>query len=96
MIFTKKNPNAIEQLRGEVLEDKVVNFLLGKVSVTEQKVSKDELLAEDEDDNSFGHAGGVHHHKAHEEHEHVHGPDCNHEHDNVDAQAEIKTTKKKK
>lgn len=77
--FYQKQPQAIEQVRGEILEDKVVNFLLGKVKVTEKKVSKDELLKDDEDDSN----SGVHHVHDHDHgHEgHVHGPNCNHDHD---------------
>jgi trigger factor len=62
--YYQKNQNAMEQVRGEVLEDKVVKFLFEKVSVTEKQVSRQELMKDDEAEE-----GG-----------HVHGPDCNHEH----------------
>ena len=47
--FYQKNQNALEQVRGEILEDKAVKFLLSQVKVEEQKVTKEELFKEDED-----------------------------------------------
>lgn len=41
--FYEKNPQAIEELRGPVLEDKVVDHVLTKVSKEVKKVSLDEL-----------------------------------------------------
>lgn len=58
--FYQKNPNAQEQIRGEIIEDKAVRFLLGKVKVDEKKVSKDELLTEEGHvhDENCGHEEG--------------------------------------
>ncbi len=50
--FYQKNQNALEQVRGEILEDKAVQHLLTKVSVEEQKVSKEELFKEEEAEGS--------------------------------------------
>lgn len=47
--FFQKNPNAMAQLRAPIYEDKVVDHLLEKVEIKEKKVSRDELLAEDEE-----------------------------------------------
>ena len=44
-----KNPNAMAQLRAPIYEDKVVDHLLEKVGVKEKKVSREELLAEEEE-----------------------------------------------
>ena len=41
---------ALQNLRAPLFEEKVVDHLLGQVSVTDVKVSKEELLADDEDD----------------------------------------------
>jgi len=49
--FYQKNPNALEQVRGEVLEDKAVRFIISKTTVEESKVTKEELFKEDEDEN---------------------------------------------
>jgi len=49
--FYQKNPNALEQIRGEVLEDKAVRFIISKTTVEESKVTKEELFKEDEDEN---------------------------------------------
>ena len=46
--YYQKAQGALDQVRGEILEDKVVKHLLEKVSVTEKKVSREELL-KDED-----------------------------------------------
>jgi trigger factor len=66
--YYQKNQNALEQVRGEVLEDKVVKHLFEKVTVTEKTVSREELLKDDEAEEGAN------------DHKHVHGPDCNHEH----------------
>ena len=46
--FYQKNQNALEQVRGEILEDKAVKFILSKASVEDVKVTKEELFKEDE------------------------------------------------
>lgn len=47
--FYRSNPNALAQLRAPIYEDKVVDFILELANVTEKKVSRDDLLKEDED-----------------------------------------------
>ena len=46
--YYQKNPEHLEELRGPIIEDKAVNFILDKVKVTEKKVSIEELLADDD------------------------------------------------
>lgn len=46
----RNNPNALGTLRAPIFEEKVVDDLMTKVSVTDKKVSKDELTADDEDE----------------------------------------------
>ena len=48
--YYRKNPQAVAALRAPIYEDKVIDFLLGKASVVDQTVTKDELFAADEDD----------------------------------------------
>ncbi|MGB3500036.1 MAG: trigger factor [Mesorhizobium sp.] len=48
--FYRNNPSALTNLRAPLFEEKVVDHLLGQVTVTDVKVSKEELLADDEDD----------------------------------------------
>lgn len=48
--FYRNNPEAVSGLRAPVFEEKVVDHLLAEVSVTDKKVSKDELMAEEDDD----------------------------------------------
>lgn len=44
--YYRGNPQAAEQLKGPILEDKVVDFILEIAKVTEKKVSAEELLAD--------------------------------------------------
>ena len=44
----RNNPNAMAQLRAPLYEDKVVDAIFGKAKVTDQQVSKDKLMEEDE------------------------------------------------
>ncbi|OQP88059.1 trigger factor [Rhizobium rhizosphaerae] len=48
--YFQKTPGAAASLRAPIFEEKVVDHLLGQISVTDKTVSKDELTAEDEDD----------------------------------------------
>ena len=47
--FYRNNPQAVEQLRGPLLEDKVIDFIAEMAKVTNKTVSTDELLNEPED-----------------------------------------------
>jgi trigger factor len=47
--FYRNNPTALAQLRAPLFEDKVIDFIVELADVTEKKVSRDELL-KDEDD----------------------------------------------
>ncbi|CAM5767049.1 trigger factor [Labrys miyagiensis] len=48
--FYTKNPQAIAELRAPIFEDKVVDYILGQADVTEDKVSKEELFKEDDEE----------------------------------------------
>lgn len=48
--FYRNNPNALAQIRAPIYEDKVVDYILELAQVTEKKVTRDDLLKEDEDD----------------------------------------------
>ncbi len=48
--FFRSNPQAIEQLRAPLYEDKVVDFILQMATVTEQRVPVEELLRDPDDD----------------------------------------------
>lgn len=48
--YFAKNRDALESLRAPIYEDKVVDFILELADVKEKEVSKEELLAEDEED----------------------------------------------
>lgn len=47
--FYRNNPNALAQLRAPIYEDKVVDFILELANVTEKKVTRDDLLKDEED-----------------------------------------------
>jgi trigger factor len=44
----RQNPNAQAQLRAPIFEDKVVDLIVEKAKVKDQKVTKDDLLKDDE------------------------------------------------
>jgi trigger factor len=44
----RQNPNAQAQLRAPIFEDKVVDLIVGKAKVKDTKVSKDELMKDDD------------------------------------------------
>jgi len=46
--FFKKNPQAVERFRGPIFEDKVVDYLLGVVTLEEITVTPEELAADPE------------------------------------------------
>jgi trigger factor len=52
--YFRDNPQAQAQLRAPIYEDKVVDFIVGKAKVKDQKVSKDDLMAEDEMPEGYG------------------------------------------
>ncbi len=47
--YYRSNPGALASIRAPLFEEKVVDHLLGVISVTDNKVSKDELLADDDE-----------------------------------------------
>jgi trigger factor len=62
--YIRNTPMAAAQLRAPLYEDKVVDFLFDKATITERAVTREELEAAIEAD----------------EDGHVHGPDCGHDH----------------
>jgi len=46
--FYQQNPQHLEELRGPILEEKSVDFILSKTKITERKVSSEELMRETE------------------------------------------------
>jgi len=48
----RKNPQALAGIRAPLFEDKVIDFILELADVSEKKVSRDELLADDEETTS--------------------------------------------
>ncbi|RUM98791.1 trigger factor [Pseudaminobacter arsenicus] len=47
--FYRNNAEALTTLRAPIFEEKVIDHLLTQISVTDQKVSKEELMADDEE-----------------------------------------------
>jgi len=48
--YYRRNPEALASIRAPIFEEKVVDFLLELVKVSEKPMSREELLREDEDD----------------------------------------------
>ena len=83
--FYKKNPDALNDLRASVYEEKVINFALELVKTNEKKVTPAELIAlaaqsDERDDRLDAHEAHDHGDDDHHHHDHVHGPDCDHDH----------------
>lgn len=49
--YYQKNPAQLDDLRGPILEEKAVDFIISKSKINEKKVSVSELMASDEDAN---------------------------------------------
>ncbi len=52
--YYRKNPQAMAQIRAPLFEEKVVDFVLELASVSEKKVSREELFKPDDEDASAG------------------------------------------
>lgn len=48
--YFRNNPQAVEQLRGPILEDKVIDFIVEMAKVTDRTVSAEDLLDESDDE----------------------------------------------
>jgi trigger factor len=75
--YYRDNPQALGTLRAPIFEEKVIDFLIELASVTEKKVSREELYKEDagQDGHDHDHAGHDH---SHHDHDHAHGHDHKH------------------
>jgi trigger factor len=67
-----QNPEMLSEVESLVLEEAAINFLLEKAKVVEKKLSFEEVVNTKpaQDDHGHDHEEG-----------HVHGPDCNHDHE---------------
>ncbi len=50
MEFYRKHPERVDDLRGPILEEKAVDFILGKVKFNDSKVAVEDLVEENEED----------------------------------------------
>ncbi len=50
--YFQKTPGAVASLRAPIFEEKTIDHMLGNVSVTDRKVTKEELMAEDDEASS--------------------------------------------
>ncbi|MEN3973891.1 trigger factor [Emcibacter sp. SYSU 3D8] len=48
--FYQKNPDAMQQVRAPIFEEKVIDFILEKAEVTEKEVDRETLLSDPEED----------------------------------------------
>jgi trigger factor len=70
--YYRQNPDALAALRAPIFEEKVVDYILELADVTDKTVSKEELMAIDDDEDELPHA--------HHDHDHDHNHDHDHEH----------------
>lgn len=73
--YYRDNPQAVAALRAPIFEEKVIDFLVELASVTEKKVSREELYKDE-----AGDAGTAGHDHAHHGHDHDHDHDHGHHH----------------
>jgi trigger factor len=70
----RNNPEALQTLRAPIFEEKVVDYILELADVTDRTVSREELLADMEDDepqhHDHNHAHDAHDHEGHDHHGH--------------------------
>jgi trigger factor len=50
--YYRNNPSALDELKGPILEEKAVDFILGKVKRTEKKTTMKELMEEEGEEGS--------------------------------------------
>lgn len=53
--YYKNNPTAVQELRAPIFEDKTIDYIMEFADVTDRTVTKDELLADEDDDVHEGH-----------------------------------------
>ena len=85
--YYEKNPAALVELRAPIYEDKVVDHILAQAKPVEKKVSVEELLKNDEDEDAHLHLGHDHAHDHSHDHGHDHGHDHDHDHHGHDHDA---------
>ncbi len=82
--FYRKNPNAMNELRAPVYEEKVINFALELVKLDEKKVTPSELMAfaaAQQAEQALFEGGDEHEgHEHRHDHEGECGPECDHDH----------------
>ena len=87
--YIQNDPMAAAQLRAPLYEDKVVDLLFARATISERTVTRAELEAAIEAEDGF--ASGTHmhshDHNDHGDEGHVHGPDCGHDHEPAEAPA---------
>lgn len=87
--FYRETPGAIENLRAPIYEEKVVDFIIDKVAVTDKPATREEIKAEPISRRISASGSALlargamadHGHDHDHDHGHVHGPDCDHDHD---------------
>jgi len=76
----RKNPQLIATLRAPIFEDKVIDYMLELVQVSDKAVTKDELFAPHPDDELMSLGSDAHDHDHDHDHDHHH----HHDHDHHD------------
>jgi trigger factor len=73
--YYRDNPQALSTLRAPIFEEKVIDFLVELATVTDKKVSKEELYKEEAGEAGHDHAHHDHagHDHDHHDHDHDHG-----------------------
>ncbi|MBB5715472.1 trigger factor [Sphingomonas aerophila] len=78
--YIQQEPMAAAQLRAPLYEDKVVDFLFGKATITDRETTREELESAIESEDGFATGTHVHNHDHDHDHDHA-GHDHDHDHD---------------
>ncbi|ESR25105.1 trigger factor [Lutibaculum baratangense] len=71
----QKNPGMLAQLRAPIFEDKVIDYIVELATVTEKRVSREELFSDPDDEHHHDHDHDHHHDHDHGDHGHDHEHD---------------------
>jgi len=80
--YIQQEPMAAAQLRAPLYEDKVVDFLFSKATITDRETTREELESAIESEDGFATGTHVHNHDHDHDHDHA-GHDHDHGHDHA-------------
>ena len=87
--YVQQEPMAAAQLRAPLYEDKVVDFLFERATVTDRETTREELEAAIESEDGFATGTHVHNHDDDHDHDHAGHDHADHDHADHDHAADV-------